>query len=129
MFESPSDAELIDLIGEETREECAAMGRRFDLIGELFARRRHQLLEAGFIHTDPYVATAAEISPIQNISHHRAVSQVDTAVTLRERLPEVGKVLRSGLIDYRMMSMIITRTENVDADVMPKVDAALAATT
>ncbi|MEO3758037.1 HNH endonuclease signature motif containing protein [Mycobacterium sp. B14F4] len=126
MFEEPSDAELISLIGEETREESAAMGRRLELIGELFARRRRQLREARFFATDPYAATAAELSPIQNLSHHRALSQVHTAATLRERLPLVGKVLRSGLIDWRMLATILARTDNVDDEIMPTVDAALA---
>lgn len=103
------------------------MGRRLDLIGELFARREQQLLEARFFATDAHVATAAEISPIQNISYHRALSQVTTAATLRQRLPRVGKVLRSGLIDYRMLAAIIARTENVEDDVIARVDAALAA--
>ena len=121
-----SDAELIDLIGEEFREECAAMGRRLDLIAEVFIRRRRQLLEAGFLATNPYEATAAEISPILKLSHHRAMSQVYTAATVRERLPQVGKLVRSGLIDHRVLAMIITRTENVDDDVMPRVDDAIA---
>lgn len=125
MFE-PSDAELVTFIGEEAREEAAAMGRRLELVGELFARRRRQLREARFFATDPHAATAAELSPIQNISYHRALSQVHTAVMLRERLPNVGKVLRSGLIDWRMLAMIIARTENVDDEVMAAVDAALA---
>lgn len=102
------------------------MGRRLELIGELFARRRQQLLEARFVHTNPYVATAAELSPVQNLSHHRAVSQVCTAVTLRERLPLVGKVLRSGLIDSRMLEVILIRTENVEDEMIGRVDAALA---
>ena len=38
------------------------------------------------------------------------------ARTLRERLPEVAKVFAGGVIDFRMVSTIIARTENVDDD-------------
>jgi Domain of unknown function (DUF222) len=126
MFESTSDADLIAFMGEEAREESAAMGRRLALVGELFARRAQQLHEARFFHTDAHVATAAEVSPVQNISHARALGQVHVAVTLRERLPAVARVFCRGLIDYRMVAMIISRTENVADEVMAGLDAGLA---
>ena len=45
---------------------------------------------------------------------------------LRERLPEVAKVFVCGVIDFRMVSTIIARTENVDDEVMAGLDAAIA---
>jgi hypothetical protein len=60
-----------------------------------------------------------------NLSHHRALGQVHTAATLRERLPLVGKLLRSGLVDWRMLATIITRTENVEDEVIGRVDEVL----
>ena len=39
----------------------------------------------------------------------------------------VAKVFAAGMIDFRMVSTIIARTENVDAEVMADLDAAIAA--
>lgn len=127
MFEDTSDAELITFMGEEAREESAAMGRRLALVGELFARRAQEYIEARFFFTDVRVAVAAEISPVQNISYARALNQVHVAVTLRERLPAVAKVFCRGLIDYRIVATIITRTRNVEDDLIAGLDEALAA--
>ncbi|WP_164890223.1 DUF222 domain-containing protein, partial [Mycolicibacterium elephantis] len=121
-----SDAELIDYMGEETREESAAMGRRLAAVGELFARREQEYQEAKFYFTDVTAAVAAEISPIQNISHARAVAQVGLARTLRERLPRIAKVFCSGVIDYRMVAAIINRTDNVEDARIGALDEALA---
>jgi hypothetical protein len=43
----------------------------------------------------------------------RAVGQIHYGRTLRERLPEVAKVFAQGVIDFRVVSTIIARTENV----------------
>ena len=126
MFEEVSDVELVDFMGEETREESAAMGRRLAAVAELFVRRRQQYDEARFVFTDVHAAVAAEISPIQNISHARALSQVHMARMLRERLPRIAAVFRTGAIDYRMVATLINRTENVDDDVIVDLDDALA---
>jgi hypothetical protein len=69
---------------------------------------------------------AAEISAVQNISHARAVGQVHYARTLRDRLPYVAKVFAAGMIDFRMVSTIIARTENVEDEVMADLDEAIA---
>ncbi|MGE2726782.1 DUF222 domain-containing protein, partial [Mycolicibacterium pulveris] len=126
MFEVLSDAELVDYMGEEAREESAAMGRRLAALGELFARRERDYQEAKFYFTDVVAAVAAEISPIQNISHARAVAQVGLARTLRDRLPRIAKVFSSGVIDYRMVNMIINRTQNVEDERIGELDEALA---
>ncbi len=47
------------------------------------------------------------------------------ARALRDRLPAVAKVFATGVIDFRMVLTIIARTENVDDDVMPGLDAAI----
>jgi hypothetical protein len=92
VFEDVSDWALIEYMGEETREESAAMGRRLASVAELYSRRAREYQEAGFFLTDVTVAVAAEISPIQNISHARAVEQVRVAVTLCTRLPRIANV-------------------------------------
>ncbi|WP_205844365.1 13E12 repeat family protein, partial [Mycolicibacterium sp. GF69] len=122
-----SDADLITFMGEEAREECAAMGRRLALVAELYARRVKDHEEARMFVTDVAVVVAAEISPVQNISHGRALGQVRAAKTLHERLPRVAEVFRRGWIDYRVVSTIVSRTQNVEDDVMPELDEALAA--
>jgi hypothetical protein len=102
MFESVTNAELIDVMGEESREESAAVARRLAAVGELFARRAQELVEGKFWFTDPREATAAEVreataaevSAALNISRARASRQIHYAWTLRERLPAVGEGLR-----------------------------------
>jgi hypothetical protein len=126
MFETVSDAELINLMGEETREESAAMARRLASVGELYARRLREHEDANLLFTDVIVAVAAEISPIQNISHARAVSQVQSARALCERLPQVLTVFTRGWIDWRMVSTILARTENVEDELIAELDGALA---
>ncbi|OBK80851.1 HNH endonuclease signature motif containing protein [Mycobacterium sp. 1164985.4] len=126
MFEDASDADLITFMGEEAREESAAMGRRLSLVGELFARRNPEMVESRFYVADAIAAVAAEIAPVQNISHARAVGQVEVAIALRDRLPQVLRRFCRGVIDYRMVSTIVARTENVDDDVMVNLDEALA---
>jgi hypothetical protein len=126
MFEDFSDAALIDAVGEATRDESAAIARRFALIGELDARRAGDLAERNWWRTDPHEEVTAEISAAQNISRGRASGQVHYARVLRDRLPQVAAVFATGVIDERMVAMIIARTENVEAEVIERLDAALA---
>ena len=114
MFDNFTDAALIDAMGEATREESAAIARRFALIGELDARRAEQLAERNWWRTDPYEEVTAEISAAQNISRGRASGQVHYARVLRGRLPQVAGVFATGVIDERMIAAIIARTQNVD---------------
>ena len=86
MFDSFTDAALIDAIGDATREESAAIARRFALIGESDARRVEQLAERNWWRTDPYEEVTAEISAAQIISRGRASGQVHYARVLRGRL-------------------------------------------
>jgi hypothetical protein len=95
-------------------------------VGELCARREAERAEIKWWSTDVTDLVAAEISAVQNISHARAVGQVHYARTLRDRLPYVAKVFAAGMIDFRMVSTIIARTENVDAEVIADLDAAIA---
>ena len=126
MFEDVSEAELIEVMGEATRDESTAIAQRLVAVGELYARRSQELAETFWWRTDPTEEVAAEISAAQNISRARAVGQIHYGRTLRERLPEVAKVFAGGVIDFRMVSTIIARTENVDDEVMTRLDEALA---
>jgi hypothetical protein len=126
VFEDFTDAALIDAMGEATRDESAAVARRFAAIGELDARRAQELAERVWWRADPYEEVTAEISAAQNISRGRASGQVHYARELRDRLPQVAAVFATGVIDLRMIATIIARTEVVDDEVMERLDAALA---
>ena len=126
MFEVSSDVDLIDVMGEATRDESTAIAQRLAAVAELFVRRSGALAELDWCCADGCDAVAAEVSAAQNISHARAVGQVQFACALQHRLPTVAKVFASGVIDFRMVSTIISRTENVDDDVMPQLDEAIA---
>ena len=126
MFEDVADGELIEVMGEASRDESTAIAQRLLAVGELYARRAAERAEIKFWSTDVTDLVAAEISAVQNISHARAVGQVQYARTLCERLPEVAKVFVRGWIDFRMVSTIIARTENVDAELMATLDEAIA---
>jgi hypothetical protein len=126
VFESFTDAALIDAVGEATRDESAAVARRFALIGELDARRAKDLEESIFWRTDPYEEVTAEIAAAENISRGRACTEVHYARVLRDRLPQVAAVFGTGVIDERMVGIIIARTENVERELMAPLDGALA---
>jgi hypothetical protein len=126
MFEDFADAALVDAVGEASRVESAAVARQYALIGELDARRCAEFAERTLWRADPYEAVTAEISAAQNISRGRASNQVHGARILRDRLPQVAAVFATGVIDVRMVATIIARTENVDDDLIPQLDAAIA---
>ena len=125
MFEGVSEVDLIDVMGEASRDESTAIAQRLAAVGELYARRAVEWAERNLWCADPVDAVAAEVSAAQNISHARAVGQVHYARTLRERLPALATVFATGVIDFRMVLTIIARTDNVDDEVMAALDEAL----
>ena len=126
MFELFADAELIDAMGECTRDESAMIAQRLAAVGELDARRARELAECRFWRTDPFEEVAAEISAAQNISRGRARGQIHVARMLRDELPAVAAVFATGEIDYRLVDILISRTENVAAERKGDLDAAVA---
>lgn len=80
MFESLSDVDLIDVMGEATRDESTAIAQRLAAVAELYVRRSGDLAECEWFCAD---ACDAEVSAVQHISHARAVSQVQFACALR----------------------------------------------
>jgi hypothetical protein len=126
VFEGVAEDELIDVMGEATRDESTAIAQRLASVAELFVRRTGALAELDWCCADGCDAVAAEVSAVQNISHARAVGQVQFACNLWHRLPRVAKVFAAGVIDFRLVSTIINRTENVEAAVMPELDEAIA---
>ncbi|HJT90343.1 MAG TPA: HNH endonuclease signature motif containing protein [Mycobacterium sp.] len=126
MFEGVGDGELIEVMGEATRDESTAIAQRLAAVAELFVRRSGQLAGLEWCVADGCDAVAAEVSAVQNISHARAVGQVQLACALQYRLPAVARVFARGTIDFRMVSTIVARTDNVEAEVMAALDAAIA---
>jgi hypothetical protein len=121
-----AECELIEVMGEATRDESTAVALRLLAVGRLYARRAVELAEWNTWRTDVTAEVAAEVSAAQNVSHARAVGQIDYGRTLCERLPMVAKVFLRGTIDFRMVSTIIARTDNVDAEFIATVDEAIA---
>lgn len=125
-FMSGADELLIDAMGAAARTESAAVAQRLAAVGELYARRAVEWAERELWCADPFEAVAAEVSAAQNISRGRAGSQIRYARELREHLPRVAAVFAAGQIDFRVVSMIINRSSNVEDSAMPNLDAALA---
>jgi hypothetical protein len=65
-------------------------------VAELFVRRSGTLAECEWWCADGDAVTA-EVSAVQNISHARAVGQVQFACALRHRLPAVANVFAFGV--------------------------------
>ena len=126
VFEGVGDVELIEVIGEATRDESTAIAQRLLGVGALFARRAVELAAWNTRRIDPTDEVAAEISAAQNISHARAVGQISYGRALCERLPAVATVFARGVIDFRMVLTIIARTHNVEDTVIAEVDAVIA---
>jgi hypothetical protein len=126
VFEGFGDGELIEVMGESTRDESTAIAQRLAAVAELFVRRREPLAECRWWMADHCDGVAAEIAAVQHISHARAVAQVQFACNLWHRLPRVARVFMTGVIDYRLVSTIVARTENVEDAVMPGLDSAIA---
>jgi hypothetical protein len=126
MFDFERDRGLLEVMGEATREESTCIAQRLLAVAELYTRHQGALADMEWCLVDYCAATAADVSAVQNISHARAVGQVQFACALAYRLPAVAKVFVRGTIDFRMVSTIINRTDNVDDALMPAVDEAIA---
>jgi hypothetical protein len=126
VFEDVAEFELIEVMGEASRDESTAVAQRLLAVGMLYRRRAVELAEWNTWRTDVTAEVAAEVSAAQHVSHSRAVGQIRYGRTLCERLPEVAKVFARGTIDFRMVSTIIARTENVEDAFIATLDDALA---
>ncbi|MGO4441863.1 HNH endonuclease signature motif containing protein [Mycobacterium sp. 2YAF39] len=126
MFECDRDRQLIEVMGESMRYESMCIAQRLLAVAELYVRHQGALADMEWCLVDYCAATAADVSAVQNISHSRAVGQVQFACALAYRLPSVAKVFLRGTIDFRMVSTIINRTDNVDDAVMSELDEAIA---
>ena len=76
MFEAVSDGDLIEVLGEATRDESTAIAQRLAAVAELFVRRSGALADLEWCCADGCDSVAAQVSAVQNISHARALGQV-----------------------------------------------------
>jgi len=130
MFESVSDAGVVEAIGESARAENMACARRLAAIAELYERRQIPVEDGQgreLWRIDPWEAVAAEVAAVQSITAGMAGGLLHHAICLRERLPRVAAVFATGVIDYRCVRMIVARTLlAIDPDVLDAIDAELA---
>ncbi len=128
MFEGVRDAGVVDAITVASHEQNAACGRELVAIGELYARRAPEDdVDRGNWAIDGYENVVAEVAAALGISRGRARGRLRYAIALRERLPRTSEVFAQGLIDFRVMAAVVTRTELVeDAGLVAQLDAAIA---
>ena len=128
MFESLDDAGVVAAIGVAARQENAACARRLAAMGELYARRAPED-ETDRINwaIDGHENVVAEISAELHISRGRARGQLRYAIHLREKLPQLMRVVRTGAVDMRMVIAMVNRVCLVTEPVlMGTLDVALA---
>ena len=127
MFESLTDVAVIDAIGEATRDESAAIARRFAAIGELDTRRARELAERNWWRTDPYEAGDCRDRRPRRTSagagrRIRCTMRGSCGIGYRS-WPACS---RRGPSMCGMVLTIIARTDNVEDELIPGLDAALA---
>ncbi|MDZ4265000.1 MAG: DUF222 domain-containing protein [Mycobacterium sp.] len=120
------DAALIGAITGWARASAAAEARKLAAIAELERRRCTDALHPGWA-CDDRDAAAAEVSCALTVGHGRALGQIDLAVTLRDRLPKVGRRFLAGEIPIGMVNTIGWRTALVlDEHALAQLDTEIA---
>ncbi len=127
-FVGVDDAGVVDAITVAARQQNASCGRELAAIGELYARRAPEDdVDRENWAIDGHENVVAEVGAALGISRGRARGRLHYAIALRERLPRVAEVFARGLIDFRMMAAVVSRTELVgDPALIAKLDAAVA---
>ncbi|MDT5359079.1 MAG: hypothetical protein QOC69_841, partial [Mycobacterium sp.] len=111
MFERVGDAGLVDVITATARASAASDARKYAAIAEL--QRRRNTGEHAHSACDDTDATAAEIAAALNIGHGRALGEIDLALALRDRLPQVAALFAAGAVNGRRVWLIDQRTRLV----------------
>lgn len=128
MFDSLTDAGVVDAITAAARAQNAACARELVAVGELYARRApDDDVERSCWAIDGHENVVAELGAALRISRGRARERLRYAIALRERLPRVAEVFARGDIDLRLVAAAVYRTDLVDdAELIAKLDAAIA---
>ncbi|RAU92650.1 hypothetical protein DQP58_18220, partial [Mycobacterium colombiense] len=125
---TPVSVGLLERIGAAARAENRAAAAQLVAIGELFAYRLSRCAETAEWAVDTEAAVGAEVAAELRIGQGLAASRLRYARAMRERLPKVGAVFKSGDIDFRMFATVVFRTDLItDPQVLAVVDARLAA--
>jgi Domain of unknown function (DUF222) len=127
-FAGVDDAGVVDVITDAARQQNAMCGRELAAIGELYARRAPEDdVDRENWAIDGHENVVAEVAAALSVSRGRARGRLHYAIALRERLPRVAEVFARGLIDFRLMAAVVSRTELVEDSVLiAKLDAAIA---
>jgi hypothetical protein len=127
-FVGVDDAGVVDVITDAARRQNAMCGRELAAIGELHARHAPKDdVDRQNWAIDGHENVVAEVAAALSISRGRARGRLHYAIALRERLPRVADVFARGLIDFRMMAAVVSRTELVEDPVLiAKLDTAIA---
>jgi hypothetical protein len=130
MFDLLDEPALLAEMACAQRAERAAVARRLLAAGRLCqvrmgdgdAMERHQWC------VDNWEAVAAEVAAELGVSRGRASSEMNYGVELMERLPKLGAVMAAGLVDFRVIAIVVFRTGLItDPDVLAAIDTQLAA--
>jgi len=123
------DAVVVDAIAGFTRAEATTAFHRLDAIAELTERRLGAELtaERQYWICDGWDSAAAEVAAACGLSHRAASGQMHRALALRNRLPQLAKVMADGQISAKNVATVTWRTQLIeDPEVMANVDAELA---
>lgn len=121
------DAALIDSMTSATRTEAQHAARRLAAIAELTYRRCTDYEDRDLWACDGWDAAASEIGAALSINRWHAASQMQLALTLRDRLPQVGALLAAGGLSLGLVTQICWHTEHVqDSATLALIDTAIA---
>lgn len=128
VFVGVDDAGVVDVITDAACRQNAMCGRQMAAIGELYARRAPEDdVDRENWAIDGHENVVAEVAAALGISRGRARGRLRYAIALRERLPRIAEVFARGLIDFRVMAAVVSRTELVDdPELVANLDAAIA---
>jgi Domain of unknown function (DUF222) len=127
-FVGADDAGVVDAITAAAHDQNAMCARELAAIGELYARRAPEDdVDRENWAIDGHENVVAEVGAALGISRGRARGRLRYAIALRERLPRVAQVFARGLIDFRLMAAVVSRTELIEDPVLiAKLEAAIA---
>ncbi len=122
---SLSDADLVAGIAGWSRASTVAEARKLAAIAET-KRRATERAVYPMGACDDTDAAAAELACALTVSHGRALGLMDTATTLRDRLPRLGARFLAGEVSAAVVSRIVWHTGFVrNAGVWAALDAEL----
>lgn len=124
---TPESAGFLDRARAAGRVENQAAAAQLEAIGELLAYRFGQHSGNELWVVDTMEAVGAEVAAGLRIGQTRAMTKVQYARAMRERLPQTAQVFCAGEIGVAEFGVIVFRTDAIlDAEVMASVDALIA---